>query len=93
MFCNDMDPPQTASTLNRMVSESVSVLTEPADLTGLSRPIPRTYVRLTHDASLTLDTQGQMISTIGDIEVVDVDAGHMAMISRPEVLASVLNGI
>jgi pimeloyl-ACP methyl ester carboxylesterase len=93
MFCNDMDAQQTASTLTRMVPESVSVLTEPADLTGLSRPIPRTYVRLTLDASLSLETQGQMIKTIGDIEVVDVDAGHMAMISRPEVLASVLNGI
>jgi pimeloyl-ACP methyl ester carboxylesterase len=93
MFCNDMDHQQTASTLARLVSEPVSVLTEPADLTGLRQSIPRTYVRLALDASLSLDTQDQMIENIGDIEVVDLEAGHMAMISRPEELAALLNGM
>ena len=93
MFCNDMDRAQTASTLARMGSEAVGVLSEPTDLTGLRHPIPRTYVRLTGDASLSLDTQDRMIENLGDVEVVDLDAGHMAMISQPRALADLLNGL
>ena len=91
MFCNDMNGAQTASTLARMVPESLGVLTEPSDLTGLRQPVPRTYVRLTLDASLSLDTQNQMIENLGDVDVVDLDSGHMAMISHPGELAGILN--
>jgi pimeloyl-ACP methyl ester carboxylesterase len=91
MFCNDMNSTQTAATLARLVPECVGVLTEPADLTGLRQPIPRTYVRLTLDASLSLDAQDRMIQNLGAVEVVDLDAGHMAMISRPRELAALLN--
>jgi pimeloyl-ACP methyl ester carboxylesterase len=91
MFCNDMNDAQTASTLARLVPESLGVLTEPTDLTGLGQGIPRTYVRLTLDASLSLDTQDQMVKTLGDVEVVDLESGHMAMISHPQELASLLN--
>jgi pimeloyl-ACP methyl ester carboxylesterase len=93
MFCNDMSAAQTASTLARLAPESIGVLTEPADLTGLRQRIPRTYVRLTLDASLTLNTQNQMINNLGDVEVIDLEAGHMAMISQPRVLAALLNGL
>jgi pimeloyl-ACP methyl ester carboxylesterase len=93
MFCNDMNSAQTASTLARLVPESVGVLTEPTDLTGLRQPVPRTYVRLTLDASLSLETQDQMIKNLGDVEVVDLDSGHMAMISHPRELGDLLNNL
>jgi hypothetical protein len=93
MFCNDMDRAQTASTLARLVPEALGVLAEPADLTGLRHPIPRTYVRLTLDASLSLDTQDRMIKNLGEVDAVDLDAGHMAMISQPRELADLLNGL
>ena len=91
MFCTDMDASQTASTLERLVPEAVSVLSEPADLTGLRQPIPRTYVRLTLDASISMDAQNRMIANLGTAEIVDLEAGHMAMISHPHELADVLN--
>jgi pimeloyl-ACP methyl ester carboxylesterase len=91
LFCNDMNPEQTASTLRRLVPEAFGVLFEPSDLTGLRHAIPRTYVRLTQDAVLSLDTQDRMIDNLGSTEVVDLDAGHMAMISRPLDLAGILN--
>jgi pimeloyl-ACP methyl ester carboxylesterase len=91
MFCNDMDPVQTESTLARMVPESARVMAEPADLTGLRHPIPRTYVRLTLDAAANLETQDRMIGNLGGAEVVDLEAAHMAMISRPGELARILN--
>jgi pimeloyl-ACP methyl ester carboxylesterase len=93
MFCNDMDADQVASTLRRMGPESLAVLAEPSDLYGLSYPIPRTYVRLLRDASIELDTQNEMIANLGETEVVDLDAGHMAMISRPKALADIINGL
>jgi pimeloyl-ACP methyl ester carboxylesterase len=91
MFCNDMDEDQAASTLERMVPEAIGVLAEPADLTGMQRPVPRTFVRLTHDAIVSLATQNQMIENLGGADVIDLDSGHMAMISRPADLARILN--
>jgi pimeloyl-ACP methyl ester carboxylesterase len=93
MFCNDMDEDQVASTLRRLCPESVGVLSEPSDLTGLRQPIPRTYIRLLHDASISLEIQNQMIRNLGQAEVIDLDAGHMAMISRPKDLANIINAL
>ncbi len=56
MFCSDMDEDQITPTHSRMVPESVSVLSEPADLTGPAQPIPHTYVRLLQDASISLES-------------------------------------
>jgi pimeloyl-ACP methyl ester carboxylesterase len=93
MFCNDMDEDQVASTLRRLCPESVGVLSGPSDLTGLRQPIPRTYIRLLHDASISLEIQNQMIRNLGQAEVIDLDAGHMAMISRPKDLANIINAL
>jgi pimeloyl-ACP methyl ester carboxylesterase len=91
MFCNDMDERQTAFTLDRMVPEALGVIGEVTDLTGLRQPVPRTYVRLTLDASISLDAQNRMIDNLEGGRVVDLVAGHMAMISRPAGLAVILN--
>jgi len=93
MFCNDMDEEMAADTLERRVPEAPGILSEPADLTGLRHPIPRTYVRLTLDASVSLEAQDRMIANMGKVEVVDLDAAHMAMISRPRDLAALLNSL
>ena len=60
-------------------------------MTGLRHPIPRTYIRLLRDASIGLEIQNQMIRNLGQAEVIDLDAGHMAMISRPTDLANIIN--
>ena len=91
MFCNDMSEEQADLTLERLVPEALGVMAEPTDLTGLRQPVPRTYVRLTRDASISLDAQDRMIANLGGADVIDLDAGHMAMISRPAELASLLN--
>ena len=93
MFCNDMDDALRASTLELLVPEAFGVLSEPVDLSPLGAPIPRTYVRLLQDASLTLDAQDRMVANLGGARVVDLDAGHMAMISRPADLSAILAGV
>ena len=93
MFCNDMDEAQRAFTLSLLVPESLGVISEPVDLSGVGPPPPCTYVRLLRDASLSVESQTRMAAELGDAHIVDLDAGHMAMISRPVALAEVLNAI
>jgi pimeloyl-ACP methyl ester carboxylesterase len=92
MFGNDLDDEQWAFVRTCMVREPDGVIDEPTDV-GLPADLPRTYVRLLQDASLTVATQDQMIANLGGAEVVDLDAGHMAMISRPAALAAILDAL
>jgi pimeloyl-ACP methyl ester carboxylesterase len=91
MFCNDMNDEQQAFALSLLVPESMGVISEPVDLSGLAPAIPITYVRLLRDASLTLQTQDRMAGNARADNIVDIDAGHLVMISSPEKLAAVLN--
>jgi hypothetical protein len=34
-----------------------------------------------------------MIANLGDVQIIDLDAGHMAMISRPTELAAILEAL
>jgi hypothetical protein len=91
LFCNDMDAEQTAWTLARMVPEALGIVNEPVDLDGVvGTAVPITYVRLLRDASLVLQVQTRMATNLGDVEIVDLDAGHMAMVSCPGALADLL---
>ena len=91
MFCNDMNEHDRALTLSLLVPESFGVIAESIDLRGLRGSVPSTYVRLLRDASLTLELQNRMAINASADEVVDIDAGHMVMITRPTDLAKVLN--
>jgi pimeloyl-ACP methyl ester carboxylesterase len=98
MFCNDMDQALTRQTLDRLTSEAAGVLTEPVDLAGLRQPVPRTYVRLLHDAAIEPAAQDRMIGTLRatadvEVDVVDLDVAHMAMLSAPERLAALLGSL
>jgi pimeloyl-ACP methyl ester carboxylesterase len=92
MLCNDMDEVVTASALGRLVDDSAALLSEPVDLSGLAREIPRTYVRLTLDNCYPAELQERSVQLVGG-EVVRLESGHMAMISVPGRLAQVLNRI
>ncbi|WP_248963342.1 alpha/beta fold hydrolase [Sphaerisporangium perillae] len=92
MLCNDMDEATTASTLDRLADDSAALLSETVDLSGYRREIPRTYVHLTQDQCYVEELQQRSIALLRP-EVIDLDTGHMAMISAPGKLAAVLNAI
>jgi pimeloyl-ACP methyl ester carboxylesterase len=92
MLCNDMDEATAAAALDRLVDDSAALLGEPVDLSGYQREIPRTYVHLTQDLCYVEELQQRSIALLRP-EVVDLDTGHMAMISAPEKLAGVLNRV
>jgi pimeloyl-ACP methyl ester carboxylesterase len=93
VFCNDMNDEQTEFTLGRMVPESIQLMREPVSLSGLRHQIPRVYIRLSLDAIVAPSHQDRMIANMGGAETFDLDAGHMAMISRPRELAAILNSL
>jgi pimeloyl-ACP methyl ester carboxylesterase len=98
MFCNDMDEAQTQFVLDHFGNEALPVIGEKVFRAGLSPEIPKTWVRLLQDAILTLDIQDQQIANLeaspgGTVTVIELDAAHNAMISRPRELAEILDGI
>lgn len=98
MFCNDMDEAQTRFVLDHFGNEALPVISERVSRAGLSPDIPKTWVRLLQDAVLTLDIQDRQIANLeaspgGTVTVIELDAAHNAMISRPRELAEILDGI
>ncbi|MEU7745485.1 alpha/beta fold hydrolase [Nonomuraea sp. NPDC049158] len=92
ILCDDMDEATTTATLDRLIDDSAALLSEVVDLSGYQRAIPRTYVHLTRDLCYVEELQQRSIALLRP-EVVDLDTGHMAMISAPERLAAVLNTV
>ncbi|MFT4396690.1 alpha/beta fold hydrolase [Gordonia lacunae] len=92
MLCNDMDASQTAWTAEQVVDDSAALLEEPVDLSGLTAPVARTYIRLTDDHCYTPDLQERSAALVGG-DVAHLDSGHMPMVSIPEQLADLLNQI
>lgn len=93
LYGNDLDDEQLQWMLSHSLPEAGRVLLDPCDLSGLAHPIPRTWIRLMQDHAGTVEMQDQFIANLGGAEVIDLDSGHMAMISQPAALAAILEGI
>jgi pimeloyl-ACP methyl ester carboxylesterase len=93
LLCSDLDEEQTSFALDSMVYEASSMLSETVDLTGLRGRLSVTYVRLLEDRCLPVEQQDKVISAIGDVQVIDLVSGHMAMIGHPVEIAAILNDV
>ena len=89
-LCGDLDAERTALALAEMQSDTTALLSEVADLSGLKALGRVTYIRTTRDQTLPVDQQDAAIAAVGDCTVVDIEAGHLAMYSRPEELAALI---
>ena len=91
MFCNDMDSATADWLVGGLVPETVGLFDEPVVRAGLPR-VPATYVRLRRDGAVGRRLARRQIANYGSgLEVLEIDSGHAAMVSRPEQLARVLN--
>ena len=86
----DLTEAQFAWCVERLVAEAPRLTTDPVDLAPLRSDVPRTWVRTLGDLIVPADRQLAYAANVGDCPVVDVDAGHMVMVSRPTELASIL---
>jgi hypothetical protein len=94
LFGNDLDDDQFAWFRAHQVPEAPGIVHEAVDLAPLAAPIPRTWVRTLRDAIVAPDKQLRFVGNVGgDCRLIDLDAGHMCMISAPQPLAHVINSI
>lgn len=91
MFCNDMDDEQTRFVLDRLVPDAAHLVVEPVPRPRLPDGLRLAYVKLLRDRCVRPRQADRMVANLGDAEVVTLDAGHDAMVSRPRELAAILN--
>jgi pimeloyl-ACP methyl ester carboxylesterase len=89
-YCNDLTRAETDMVLTRYVPESMLLYTQTADH-NLPSDIPKLYVKLEKDRSLSPQLQQRMIRNLNADRVTAIQAGHLAMISEPQLLANALN--
>ena len=98
MFCNDMTEEQTQLVLAHIGGEVMGVFGERISRVGIPPELPKTWVRLLRDQALVPSDQDAGIAALraspgGDVEVIELDVGHDAMISAPEALGAILSDI
>jgi pimeloyl-ACP methyl ester carboxylesterase len=64
------------------------------DLAPLHGKLPATWIRTTQDIIVAPEKQIRFANNVGpDCAVVDLDAGHMCMVSQPAATAAILGSI
>ena len=92
-FGNDLDEKQIAWMLGQLVPEAPKLVFDPVDTTPLAN-VSCTWVRTLHDLIVVPSKQDTFAAGIpGGCDVVDIDAAHMCMISKPKETAAILNEI
>lgn len=90
---HDMDESQQRFMKSIVVREPQGPITDTFSGAGLRSDVPRTWIRLLQDRIFPPEVQDEFARRSGCESIVDLDAGHMAMISRPDALAGILNQI
>jgi pimeloyl-ACP methyl ester carboxylesterase len=86
-LCNDLDEKDTAEVIARYAPEFPGLYVSPV---AGPAAIPSTYVRLTRDGSVSPTAQAKMVARLERPSVVEFDAGHLVMLSKPDELAQVV---
>ena len=90
---NDLDKATTTMFLDRRVPEAPRLLLDPVSPVTIPAAIPRHYVRLLQDRSVSKAARERMIARLPGAQVHDLDSGHLPMLSRPDELSAILEGI
>jgi pimeloyl-ACP methyl ester carboxylesterase len=91
-LCNDLTEEQTEHLLSRLIPEPGQPWLQAVSRDDMPS-VPRYYIRLEADRAIPPALQVEMINNLGGAEEISVDAGHSAMISKPQALALHLNRI
>ncbi len=91
---DDLDDEQMAFFLECLVPEAPRLSNDPVDLVPLHGKVPATWIRTMRDIIVAPEKQIRFAKNVGpDCTVVDLDAGHMCMVSQPAATAAILNSI
>lgn len=90
-LCNDLNAFQAELVISRYQPEFPGLYLQPTGTNTI--PEARTYVRLTDDKSVPLDIQDSVIARLDSPQIREIQSGHLAMLSKPDVLAKLLDEI
>ncbi|GAA1193597.1 alpha/beta fold hydrolase [Streptomyces rhizosphaericus] len=89
-LCSDATDDQYQYVRSQIVEDAVGLLTEPVSLAGYRLAIPITYIRLLRDQCYSPQLQATAARRTGG-KVVNLDTGHMAMVTSTHRVATILN--
>jgi pimeloyl-ACP methyl ester carboxylesterase len=89
-FANDLNDEQFAWMLQQLVPEFPRLTSDPVDLSPLST-LPCTWICTLQDAIVPPERQHRFAKNVGDCPVIELDSGHMCMISQPRQLADIIH--
>lgn len=84
-LCADLPPDPSREVVERFTPESRSLYTGKVRYRSL--PVERWYVKLTRDRDFPPPVQDAMIENLEARRVVNLDSGHLPMMSRPDEVA------
>jgi len=93
MLNDDMSEEDVAFCVRLHIPESRHLFTDRATRATLPDDLPRTYIRLRRDLSVSWAQQEHAISLLPGLEIREIDAPHPAMVTHPQEVAAILNEI
>ena len=92
LLCNGMDPMEIVHVVGKFGPIPTRVMTAPIDLKRSEDQCPLTYVVLTQNKLLQPALQREMAqrSPWSDVEIIEMDACHLAALHRPRELADLM---
>jgi pimeloyl-ACP methyl ester carboxylesterase len=92
-MCEGMDEEQATFTLDICVPEAYWPMRDPVDLSGLRHRVPRTWLKQLRDRNPSPEQAEVFAARAGCTDFVELDTGHLSMITHPHELANLLNEI
>jgi pimeloyl-ACP methyl ester carboxylesterase len=90
MFCSDLDAADSTWLLSQLGPEPPGPLSEPVSRKSVPPSLPITYIVLTRDQALDPGFQREQARNVDAREILELEAGHSAMVSAPRELARLL---
>jgi len=91
MFAGDLSPEAFALAHAQCVPEPVGLFG--ATVSGYGSGVPATYIRCRRDGAVSVEVADQMVERLQPVAVRDIDADHDIMLSQPDVVVDLLNGV
>ena len=90
-YCNDLSSGDCELVLERFTAQRAEPLL--TRVPGPSTELPSTYITLSRDQSVPPSWQRRYLRRLADPRQVNLDAGHLVMLSRPGEVAGVINEV
>jgi pimeloyl-ACP methyl ester carboxylesterase len=89
-LCNDLTDEQATAIVNSFTAEPRSLYVDETSLEQL--PTSKyLYIRTLEDKELPVELQNKMVQQLPAASITDVAAGHLAMVSRADEIAEIIN--